>query len=480
MRVLLIAPAKLPNLKEGAGSIPTSLLYLASELRFRNHTPVIHDLSIVQGLTTDSREGLSEALRKSIDQFLPELFAINCITTLHFQYVSHIAMSLRKNYPEIPIVLGGVHPSLFPVNILDNYSYMDYIVVGEGEEQIVQLAEALSLNRYNANLSHIQSFAWRKNGEIVYQPRKYFLQDLDKLQDPAWDLINLNAYHSDHSKWNNPKNLPFKLSVPILSSRSCPFTCNFCAAYRTMGKNFRMRSPKRVVDEIQRLNEHYGESYFSFIDDNINLNKKHIINICSEICKRNLNIQYETLSGIHMESLDDEVIEALDNSGCVFVRLPVEHGNDYIRNTIIGKRLDREKIYAVCAAFHNKPKIRTAGMFIMGFPEETLETLEDTRKMILDLQLDLCWVFNLLPFPGTRLFEQALKDGLLLHNYKLDGLWTGETSLDLTQGDSPFYIKPYAMSMEDLMTYRIVFDNLRIPPNSKILKSSDSFHDLHR
>ena len=166
------------------------------------------------------------------------------------------------------------------------------------------------------------------------------------------------------------------------------------------------------------------------------------------------------------------MIEALNQAGCVFVRLPIEHGNDRIRNEVIGKRLDREKIYAVYAAFKKTPKIRTAGMFIMGFPEDTHETLDDTRKMILDLQLDLNCVFNLIPFPGTRVFEQASKDGLLLRNYNSERLWAGEISLDVTQGDSPFFLKPYNMTMDELMTYRTIFDNLRFLPNSRILQSS--------
>ena len=478
MRVLLIAPARLPNLKESKGGIPIPLLYLASALRARNHTPIIYDLSVMPGLTTDIREGLPEGLQQSINRFSPELFAINCFTTLHFQFVTHIAKTLRNNYQNIPIVVGGAHSSLFPKDILANCPYIDYIVVGEGEEQITQLADALSLNGSKANLSHIQSFAWRRDDEVIFQPRKSFVADLDELPDPAWDLINLSDYHSDHSQWNNPKNLSFKLSVPIVSSRGCPFACNFCAAYTTMGKKFRRRSPQHVVDEIQMLHEHYGENCFSFLDDNMNLNKKHILTICSEICKRGLNIEFETLSGIHIGSLDNEVIEALDQAGCVFVRLGIEHGNDRIRNEVIGKQLDREQIYAVCTAFKKFPRIRTASMFIMGFPEDTCETLDDTRKMILDLQLDLNQVFNLLPFPGTRVFEQASKDGLLLRNYNSDRLWAGETCLDPTDTESEFFLLPYAMTMKELMTYRTIFDNLRVLPNSRILKSSELLNKI--
>lgn len=232
-----------------------------------------------------------------------------------------------------------------------------------------------------------------------------------------------------------------------------------------MGRKLRLRSPQRVVDEMQVLHEKYGQNYFSFLDDNMNLNKHNILAICSDISKRNLNIQFETLSGLHMRSLDSQVIDALEQAGCVFVRLPIEHGNDRIRNEVIGKRLDREKIYEVCAAL-KKTKIRISSMYIMGFPEDTCETLEDTRKMILDLQLDINQVTTLLPFPGTRVFEQALRDGLLLRNYNPDRLWTGETTLDPTDGE--FILKPYNMTMDELVSYRGIFDKLRIFTNRTI------------
>jgi hypothetical protein len=106
----------------------------------------------------------------------------------------------------------------------------------------------------------------------------------------------------------------------------------------------------------------------------------------------------------------------------------------------------------------------------MGFPEETCETLEDIRKMILDLQLDINQVSNLLPFPGTKIFDQASRDGLLLHNYNADRLWAGETCLDPTESD--FFLKPYDMTIEELKTYRTIFNNLRILPNSRILQPS--------
>ena len=467
MKVFLISPPRLPDFKKCTGSIPTSLLYLASALRDKGHFPNVFDLSIISKLTTDCREELPESLKESIELFQPGLIGINCFTTLHFPYIRHLSRSLRKKYFDIPIVIGGAHPSLFPEAILENCPCIDYVVVGEGEEQITQLADALSVDHSHVNLTHIQSFAWRKDRQIVYQARKNYISDIDTISDPAWDLISIDNYNSDTSKWNNPKKLSFKCSAPILSSRSCPFNCNFCAAHATMGRQFRMRSPLRIVDEIQMLYEQYDLNYFAFLDDNMSLNKNHILDICSEICKRNLNIEFETLSGLHMNSLDKEVIDALEKAGCVFVRLAIEHGNDQIRNQVIGKKLNRDKIYEVCTEFKSKFSVRTAGMFIMGFPQDTCDSLDDTHKMILDLRLDLNYVFNLIPLPGTQVFKQAQKDGILLHNYNIDQLWTGESSFDVTQGESPFYLIPYAMTLDQLQHYRKIFDTLRIPSASK-------------
>lgn len=464
MKVLLIAPPRLPDMREIKSAMPPmQLLCLASPLRTCNHVPFIHDLSIEAELTTVNRDGIPKNLEQSFAEFGPELIAINCYTSLHFAYLDHLAEALNTKYKDIPIVMGGAHPSLFPNEIIDNCPYIDYVISGEGEESLVELANALTFKDHETDLSHIQSLTWRANKAVVQNDRKNFIQNLDSLPDPAWDLITLSDYYTDHSEWNNPKNLDFNLAVPILSSRSCPFSCNFCVAYKTMGRKFRMRSPKRVVDEIQMLHENHGENYFSFLDDNMNLKKEHILKICSEICNRNLNIEFETLSGLHIPSLDDEVIDALDQAGLVFVRLAIEHGNDQIRNEVIGKRLDRDKIYKVSESFRQKKNIRTAAMFIMGFPEDTCETLEDTRKMIIDLQLDFNQVSTLLPFPGTRVFEQAYKDGLLLQNYDASRLWTGEICLDATRID--FFLKPYDMTLNELKKYRSIFDNLRFLNN---------------
>ncbi|MBF0530246.1 MAG: radical SAM protein, partial [Deltaproteobacteria bacterium] len=178
----------------------------------------------------------------------------------------------------------------------------------------------------------------------------------------------------------------------------------------------------------------------------------------NEIVRRGMVIQFESFNGYNLASLDEEIVAAMVEAGCVYVIPPIEHANEYIRNKIIGKHLSRDKIYEV-VALYKKYNLLTRGLFIMGFPEDTRETLDETHRMILDLNLDMNNVFNLIPFPGTKVFEQARRDNLFLGEVNADRLWEG--AWDLNAVRSCFYLKPYQMTLEDLEEYRKIFDGLR-------------------
>ena len=225
-----------------------------------------------------------------------------------------------------------------------------------------------------------------------------------------------------------------------------------------MGRGYRTHSPERVVDEIEQLYSVYGINYFGFVDDNLTLNKKHIVSICDQIVRRRMNIQFESFNGYNIASMDEEIVAAMCEAGCVYVIMPIEHGSDDIRNAIIGKKLSREKIYT-CAKLYKKYGLLTRGVFIMGFPEETEATLEDTLRMMHELELDMYNVFTLIPFPGTKVFEQAMRDGLFLHAIDHSTLWEG--TLELNALCTQFFIKPYDLSIDTLARYRETFDALQ-------------------
>jgi anaerobic magnesium-protoporphyrin IX monomethyl ester cyclase len=460
MRVLLISSFTFSDVNRIDIAPPLSLLYIAAALRAHGHEPLLLDLTPLKVPPEANREEFYvQIIMNKIANVKPDLVGQNCFMSSHFAFVRNVARSVKTAYPSLPFAIGGIHPTLFAQEIVSHCPEIDYVIMGEGERQAVMLADALQTGSAEA-MAAIPSLAYRNaSGAAELTPRLHYEEDLDALPMPAWDMVTVEDYYTDHSKWYNPRNLDIKMSVPIMTSRACPFNCNFCSAHVMMGRKLRLHSATRVVDEMQRLYQAYGLNYFGFVDDNLTLQKRHVLSICNEIVKRGLIIQFESFNGYNIASMDEEIVAAMCAAGCVYVIMPIEHGSDHIRNTIIGKRLPREKIYAM-ADIYKKYNLLTRGVFIMGFPEDTKETLDDTYHMMLDLKLDLYNVFTLIPFPGTRVFDQAMRDGLFLDEIHKESLWDG--TLELNAVHQKVFLKPYKLSIEELIEYRNKFDEMRI------------------
>ena len=455
MKILLIAPY-LGEMKHISSKetiehlLPSSaLVYLASFLRAANHEPVVLDLNTkLVHKQVDKLLYCQSRIIERIKECDPGLIGINCLFSGAFPTVLEFVKIIRSNFPKIKIVIGGIHPSTYPQNILEHCKEIDYLVLGEGETQIVELADCIEQDDFE-KIAKISSFACRtKDGSVKINEDKLLL-DLDDLPMPAWDLVDFKNYEIDMTNYYNPKQLTMKNRVPIFSSRGCPMDCNFCDMFLTMGKKHRRSSAERFVDEIEFLHKNKGMNYFSIMDDNLTLNNKHILRICEEIKRRKLNIQFETPNGVQVSSLNEEVIAALASAGLVRTNVAIESGSDYIRNLVVGKDLEKEKIYDVCKLL-KKYKIMTGGFFVIGFPEETNETLTDTYEMMNELKLDRMKPHIAIPFPGTRLFEQVKRDNLFTQHVDFDNLW----KMPMSHAQDDFIIKPYDMSLEDLRKWR--------------------------
>lgn len=459
MRVLLINPPTLAKLPNKEYIIPPALIYLAGMLQKNSVETKILDLNIFKpwerGLNAE--QFCEDLILQQIAQFEPLLIGFGCLFSGQFPPVLKFTERIRSEYKEIPIVLGGMHPTIFAKEILTNCSSIDYIVIGEGEEQIVTLAQAVYRKDLNY-LATIEGIAFRKKDQVIVRPKNNFILNLDELPFPAYDLINFEDYHHSTSHWHNPKKLSFNLTVPIISSRSCPMKCSFCSMFLVMGPKLRARSPQNVVSELQLLYESYGQTHFSFMDDNINLNKKHIVSICNEIIRRKLNIQFETPNGLSIIALDREVMDAMYEAGWVRGAIAIESGSDYIRNKVMGKRLPREKILEVVRLFKIYKNLYLKAYFIIGMPEDTQETLMDTYEMIKEIDLNEVYVTNLMPFPGTSVFDQAAREHLFVENIDLNNIW--KMSGFHYHNNDKFFIKPYKMEMEELSEFRKKFDQL--------------------
>jgi len=202
---------------------------------------------------------------------------------------------------------------------------------------------------------------------------------------------------------------------------------------------------------MEVLYRDFGVRHFSFMDDNLSRRRAHVLGLCREIERRGLRLQFETPNGLAPATLDEEVVDALAGAGWVRGAIAIETGSEELRNRVMGKGLPDAARFRALRGIRRHPQIHLKAYFILGMPEETQATLAATERMLERLDVDEVLLSNLLPFPGTALFAQALRDGLLIGIDPRE-LWRCE---ELFYTDNTrFFVKPYALEVEQLIRFR--------------------------
>lgn len=457
MKVLLIAPYLDDKDIKRNDFLPSgALLCLASILRENGFIPILLDFNNKE---THEQENSTEYCHNKIIDTIkkekPLFIGLSCLFSGFFETVYGYAKLIKSKFPNIKIVTGGIHVTTYPKEILKNCHEFDFIALGEGEVQVIEIANCIKNNNFD-QLPDIKSFAYRdKKGEIFINEEREWI-DFEKLPMQAWDLVEFEKFEMDLSDYSNFKEHNITNVVPVISERGCPFKCTFCDMYMVQGRKVRRRNPVQFVDELEYLYKECGQNFFTFMDDNLTIDNRHILGICKEIIKRKLDIQFTTAGGLGMSSLRKDVIDAMVEAGMTSALIAPEHGSDYIRNEVIKKKLDRDTIYEVVENL-KKHRVSLAGNWIMGFPEETNETMQELLDMINDLKLDRNWVGTIIPFPGTAVFDQAVKDNLFIEDIDINNLW--RTPVRAHQSGS--VIKPYNMTLNDLQRWRELFIDIR-------------------
>jgi len=228
--------------------------------------------------------------------------------------------------------------------------------------------------------------------------------------------------------------------------------------FLVMGPKIRLRNPYIVVNEIEWLYKEHDVKMFTMMDDNITLIKSHITTICKEIIKRKLDISWQTPNGLMIRTLTPEVIDLMVDSGWYRSMIAIESGNSYIRNEVMGKKTSDKDIYKAVEYIKSAhPHVYLRGLYIMGMAEDDGTTLQDSLDMINSLQTDTDSVANIMPFPKTKVFEQAVRDNLFFEDVDLKNLWK-EKRLDYNDNHNSFYLRPYKMTLEELKDWRVKFD----------------------
>ncbi|MBT1072567.1 B12-binding domain-containing radical SAM protein [Pelotalea chapellei] len=380
------------DMAEAGSSLPSlGILFLAAITRHKGHPTTLIDASALN-LNCEQLLNRVEAER-------PDVLGLSA-TTFSITQAATFASMIKERVPGIRVFIGGPHVSAAPLETMERFKDFDVAVIGEGEETILELLQAVNAG---ASFQGIPGIVLRCGEEIVSTSRRPFLHDLDQLPYPAWDLLEGFPERYPPAPFK-VRNLP---AASLVTSRGCPNHCIFCDR-SVFGASCHAFSAEYVVGMIRHLVERYGIREFSFEDDTFITFKKRLVAICQGIINLGVKISWTCLGRVN--SVDEETLALMKRAGCWQISFGIESGNQHILTTI-HKQATLEQIRKAIALC-SKTGMLSKGFFIVGHPGETKETLDQTIKFALELPLDDISVTMLTPFPGTEIFKRADEFGV--------------------------------------------------------------------
>lgn len=326
-----------------------------------------------------------------IEKYSPDFVGITSTTSL-IEEAHEIAKLCREN---IKVVIGGVHASSMPQETLEKFERFDYLVRGEGEFTMLELAQKKTLSKING-------LSYRKDKKIIHNSERKLNEELDNLPFPARELLPMDKYFSVGAK-QNPSDY-------ILSSRGCPYQCIFCADYLVHGRKFRYRSPENIIKEVEYLNSR-GVRDFDFIDDNFTMLTDRVEKFCDLMIEKGLNkkMSWRCSNGIRVDLITPALLKKMKEAGCYMVSLGIESGNEQILKNM-KKSTNLEKIRRA-VKWCNQAGIETRGLFMFGNLGENKKSMEDSIRFAKSLDLDTATFHITIPFPNTDYWKIIKKEG---------------------------------------------------------------------
>jgi len=423
MKVMFIKPPSiLPDNWKGVYSItlPLGICYIISMIK-NNHEVIALDAliedwkSVNEFITPKGKKvktlGLSfDEIKKRIEKESPDLVGLTTLS-VDAQSAYKVAEIAKNVNPKTIVIMGGSHATCAPNLVLANPN-IDYVVMGEGEYTIVEFLKTLE---NKGDMSKVKGIAWKKDNSIFINERRPLITELDKLPFPDRDIFPIEKYFQVskymHGSWQNTRR-----TLSVITSRGCPYKCQFCSVYNVMGRIWRVRSPENVVNEIEELKKKYRIEHITFEDDNMTLDRNRMLKICSMIRERNLNIKWNTPNGIRADSLDIGLLRTMKKSGCVELTLSIESGSQRVLDEIIQKRLNLKKAIEGVNLCKKVGLEKVSCYFVYGSVGETKEDIQQTIKLVKKFrEMGVsCYCFIALPYYNSRLYNICRENGYLL------------------------------------------------------------------
>ena len=374
---------------------PLGISYLGTVLEQNGHKVKLIDLR----LPDFGNEYFVSTLRS----FKPDIVGVSATS---YGYLSGKEIfELTKAYSKkTTTILGGPHAAVGGLVAIKDKN-LDMLAVGEGEELIIELLDAL---RNKKSFKSIKGLTYKdRRGRVhINEPRRTGL-DVNTLPFPKLDFFPLEKYKAAGV-----------LTLPIMTSRGCPYGCIYCVSFKTQGKLFRGRSAQNVVDEIESLTKKTNADHFTILDDNFAFDKPRAIEICNEIVKRGLNIKWQCDQGIRADRTDYEIYKSMKKSGCTLIAIGVENPDPQVLKNIRKGETIKDIKKSIKAA--QKAGLVVKAFFIIGCPGDNLKLVKKSIEFFKKMDIDLPRYSMMTAYPGSALWFWAQANGKFVtdpHDY---------------------------------------------------------------
>jgi radical SAM superfamily enzyme YgiQ (UPF0313 family) len=392
--------------------------YLAACLEKEGFEVKVLDLNVEKVNLKDLAKHLSSL------EFNPGFIGITSAATTIYTAIE-IAGVCKEVFPASKMILGGVQPTVMPGPVISS-DPVDFVVRGEGEQSFLELVRG-------EDPSSIKGLSYKDGEEIVHNPERGHISDLDELPFPAYHLFPMKKYHPPDAVY---RRLP---AINLITSRGCPFRCTYCATQTIWPGKLRMRSIENVMEELKILTRHYGIREISFSDDTLPAVRSRIVELCEGILKNKIDITWSCNAIVKF--VDENVLRLMKRAGCHHICYGVESADTEILKNIKKniKLEDAERTIRLT----KKAGIACRASFMLGNPGETEESMMKTLKFTFRTNPDFA-LFNITtPYPGTPIYEWAKENGYLLSEDF--SLYTGSKCLMDLPTVSPSTVEEFAL-----------------------------------
>jgi radical SAM superfamily enzyme YgiQ (UPF0313 family) len=360
-----------------------------------------------------------EDFRSEISKRQPNIVGVTS-STLTYQSALKLVKVAKEACPNCITIAGGPHVTFWDDKALEECPELDIIVRREGENTLLELVQKIEAGK---SYYDVMGTTCRKDGKIVKNPDRPYIEDLDSLPFPArhlWPMETLRKYEN---------------ILYLTTSRGCVYWCEFCTTVRMHGRKYRMRSPKNVVDELEFLHKTYTISTFTFCDDAFTVDQPRTDALCNEILKRGLKIEWNC--GTRVDMLTKELLAKMKEAGCISVWFGVESGSQQVLDAM--KKGITPELTTKVFGWVRELGLKPIPNVILGFPGETKESAWKTIKFVEKISPDAVGFYNVAtPFPGTPMYDSVTKKG-----------WLRVTDFDKYDTTKPIF-ETTQLSMKDL------------------------------